>query len=244
MGSPFLDDLLSDLDRIATGPASVHRVAKAPARTTIATSEAVFSMDAAVLSTDIRSFSGMVNAFGRQAMVAVIRSFFSGMIRIVAENHGQIADFNGDGMIAVFDGDDRVDRAIRAAGQAGWFVEEVLRRRLHDIFVGSQLVPDAERIAMFDAGFAVDEGVVFACSVGHSGGDDPVWIGACVNRSAKLCKLARHPTSIMVTRDAFDRMTFTAGDPFHSQWLVAGEAVKVGGVQGEVLMTEQMIAIE
>jgi class 3 adenylate cyclase len=239
----ILHDVIADLERINTEDVMIERATEAPSRRAIASDGPVFQLDAAVLSTDMRQYSGMTNAFGRRTVIEMVRSFFSGAIRISTANGGKLADFNGDGMIVVFSGDDRVDRATRAAGQSKWFVEELLCPRFEAAFKGAQLIANEERLHSFDAGFAVDEGVILACGVGHDESDDPIWVGDCVNTSAKLCKLAGRPGSIMITRGAFDRLSFTPDDSFHGGWKLFEGSAKVGGVDRQVLVTERSIPL-
>jgi class 3 adenylate cyclase len=239
-----LEEIIEKLNGISSDAVVIERREEVPSRESVLANGPVFQVDAAILSMDMREYSGMTNAFGRRVAVEMVRGFFAGVTRISAVNGGKIADFNGDGMIVAFSGDDRVDRAIRSAGQSKWFVDEILRPRYDSYFTGTQLVPDGERVAMFDAGFAVDEGVILVCGVGQGGRDDPVWVGAAVNRSAKLCKLARYPGSIMITREAFDRLNFRSHDSFDSGWLVVSESIKVGGVRNDVLVNERSIPLD
>jgi class 3 adenylate cyclase len=238
-----LREVIEALERVSADSVIIERVTEVPSRESVAANGVAYQVDAAVLSMDIREYSVMTNAFGRKGAVEMVRSFFAGVVRISSSNGGMIADFNGDGMIVAFAGEDRVDRATRAAAQSKWFVDELLRPRYNAFFLGNQLVPEGDRIAMFDAGFAVDEGVILACGVGEHERDDPVWVGAAVNRSAKLCKLARYPGSIMITREAFDRLNFSSDDPFHAGWSLVQESHKVGGVMQNVLVNERCIPL-
>lgn len=236
MSSSLREAIAAELDQFDTGDIKISRVVAPPPRDAIRTDSGVFQFEAAVLSADIRQYSGITNALGRRVAINMLRSFFSGVVRICVGNGGSVADFNGDGMIVVFTGERRVDAAARAAGQCRWFINALLQPRFADAFTGQQLVPKGEEVVGIDAGFAIDEGMILACRIGVEDHHDAVWVGDCVNTSAKLCKLA---TSILITRDAFDRLSLDPGEPFHSAWRVA-ENTKVGGVSQSVLLTEEL----
>jgi class 3 adenylate cyclase len=76
-------------------------VLAAPRRDDTSFGDDAVQCEVTVLATDIRQYSTMTNAFGRQAVVQMLRAFLSAAVWLVVENSGGVADFNGDGMVLV-----------------------------------------------------------------------------------------------------------------------------------------------
>jgi class 3 adenylate cyclase len=224
-----LDEIV---DRYVDKPCVITRVGSVPPRDEIRLGTEIVQVDATAMSMDIRQFTGLTNALGRQAMVKMLKAFFEGSVALVAANDGVVADFNGDGMITLFTGSERTEQAMLAAAQIRWFIEETLRPRFAQYF---QYVGGFDRIGHFDAGFGLDDGLVLVARVGTQGFSDIAWVGRCVNSAAKLCKLARSPQAVVVTHEAYERLD---GVSFASdlQWSPA-DVVEVGGVSRTVLAT-------
>jgi len=48
----------------------------------------------------------------------MMKAYFSGAVKIINDNGGEVRSFNGDGMLALFMGDTRTSRAHGAGGLA------------------------------------------------------------------------------------------------------------------------------
>src|SRR3954467_15381589 len=74
-------------------------------------------LTATALFIDMRQSSNITNAFRLQTAAKMIKSFIGGAVQIVSHNGGAVRSFNGDGMLAIFVGDNRSTSATKAAMQ-------------------------------------------------------------------------------------------------------------------------------
>ena len=234
----IVNDLKESVRRHVEDPCAIVAADKVPERQDIKLAAEAIQIEATALSIDIRQFSGLTNAFGRQVVVKMLRAFFEGSVKIVEASAGTVADFNGDGMIVLFTGADRTERAFRAASQIRWFLGEVLRPRFAGYFESDQVLK--ARIEEFDAGCGLDDGLVLIGRVGADGFNDIAWVGRCVNTAAKACKLAGSAKPIIATHEVYERLDASA---FASgvSWTPI-DLITVGGVQREVIATDHMSA--
>ncbi|MGW3891806.1 adenylate/guanylate cyclase domain-containing protein [Micromonospora chokoriensis] len=232
------NDLKESVRRHVENPCTIVNTDEIPDRKDIKLAAEAIQIEATALSIDIRQFSGLTNAFGRQVVVKMLRAFFEGSVRIVESSAGTVADFNGDGMIVLFTGTDRTERAFQAASQIRWFLSEVLRPRFARYFETDQVLK--ARIEEFDAGCGLDDGLVLIGRVGADGFSDIAWVGRCVNTAAKACKLAGSAHPIIATHEVYERLdtsTFAGA----VDWTPI-DLITVGGVQREVIATSHISA--
>jgi class 3 adenylate cyclase len=222
--------MLSKLDAIVERhvgpPVEIHPKNAVGAREEALLGGGIDQLEATSLSIDIRQFTGMTNALGRQVMVKMLRAFFEGSVVLLSSHGGVVADFNGDGMIVLFSGPERTEKALLTAANIAWFTEEILKPRFADYF--NQDGRPFTNIDGFEAGSGIDDGIVLVARVGTSEFSDIAWVGRCVNSSAKLCKIARSPESIIVTSEAYERLD---GLPLLDQvkWSPAA-SFEIGGI--------------
>ncbi|WP_435206986.1 adenylate/guanylate cyclase domain-containing protein [Micromonospora sp. bgisy143] len=227
------DDLRESVRQHVENACIIVNTDDIPERDQVKLAAEAVQVEATALSIDIRQFSGLTNAFGRQVVVRMLRAFFEGSVRIVEGSSGTVADFNGDGMIVLFAGADRTERAFRAASQIRWFLTEVLRPRFAKYFESDQFLK--ARIEEFDAGCGLDDGLVLIGRVGSEGFNDIAWVGRCVNTAAKACKLAGSSKPIIATHEVYERLD-TSTFAGTVNW-VPVDLITVGGVQREVIAT-------
>lgn len=228
-----LELLRNSVETYLSEPCVIAHVEHVPERSTLALGPEAIQVEATALSIDIRQFSSMTNALGRKVVVKMLKAFFDGSVRLVVDAGGVVADFNGDGMITLFAGRDRAERAVYAAGQIHWFLNEMLRPYFADYFREDQAL--VAHIAEFDAGCGLDDGLVLVGRVGVNDFSDIAWVGRCVNTSAKLCKNARSPQALIATHEVYERLDgsqISAG----IQWSSAG-LTEIGGIPRTVLTT-------
>ena len=219
--------------RHLTDPYEITPADRIPARDDVPLGPAATRVDATALSVDIRRYSEITNTFGREIVVKLLKAFFDGSVRLVVGAGGVVAEFNGDGLIALFTGIERTANAFRAAAGVRWFLVEILRPCLA-AYLRTDRVPSG-RVEEFDAGCSLDDGTVLVSRVGIGACSDIAWVGRCVNTAAKLCKLARSPQALIVTREVHERLR---GSVYANgvEWLPI-EPIRVGGMLRTVFST-------
>lgn len=234
----MLSELEKIVDRYVDRPCDITPMSAVPDRDRLRIGPAVAQVEATALSIDIRQFTGMTNALGRQVMVKMLKAFFEGSVALVSANQGVVADFNGDGMITLFTGSDRTERAFLTASQIGWFIDESLRPKFARFF--ERVGVPFRRIDQFDAGCGIDDGLVLIARVGTEAFSDIAWVGRCVNSAAKLCKAADATKATIVTHEVYERLD-SAPFAHEVKWLPA-EDVEVGGVRRTTAATSYRCA--
>jgi adenylate cyclase len=235
-----LSDLERLIDRHVDKPCEIVPKDAVGIREDVILSGNFDQIEATSLSIDIRQFTGMTNALGRATMVKMLRAFFEGSVMLISNQGGVVADFNGDGMIVLFCGPSRTEKAFRAAGNIRWFIEEMLKPRFATYFA-HRVLPFVN-IGHFDAGCGIDDGPVLVARVGTSQFSDIAWVGRCVNSSAKLCKAASSPESIIITHEAYERLD---GIPLAAEidWSPA-KVIEIGGISRTTIATDFLLAVE
>jgi len=161
-------------------------------------------LEATALFIDIRQSSNLTNAFRLQTAAKMVKGYFDGAVRIIGQNGGQVRSFNGDGMLALFVGDQRLHYAVKAAMQVEWFVDNILQPKLDRYF-------ENNRAAMgqglsFEIGCGLDDSSIFAVRVGIRGTNDVAWVGKGTNTAAKLASRASQPDNVAITRGIYNRL--------------------------------------
>jgi class 3 adenylate cyclase len=180
----MLSDLNTQIDGYMAGQYKVTAKSGVPIPEDIPLGNEAAELNAATLFVDVRQSSDITNTFRRQTAAKIMKAYFVGAVKIVNTNNGYVRSFNGDGMLAIFVGEDRHDHAVKAAMQLKWFVNYVLEPKFRQYFnnnlkaLGSAL--------NFSIGSGIDEGTIYAVRVGIKGTNDVAWIGRCTNTSAKL----------------------------------------------------------
>lgn len=227
------EELLGPVKKYLNEPCKITLLDAVPKRDDLVLGSGAIQVEATALSIDIRQFSSMTNILGRQVTVKMLKSFFDGSVRLTINAGGMIADFNGDGMITLFTGYNRAERAVRTAGEIQWFLNDILRPHFADYFKQEQdlLTP----ITQFDAGCGLDDGLVLIGRVGMNEFSDIAWVGRCVNTSAKLCKDAQAPQALIATHEVRERLD--GSDISNAiKWSPVGQ-VEIGGIPRSVLAT-------
>lgn len=119
-------------------------------------------LEATALFVDLRQSSDITNAFRRQTAAKMLKSYFHGAVKIVRAQDGVVRSFNGDGLLALFIGDERADDAVRAAMEMKWFIEEILWTRFDRYFTADAVSRGAP--LKFSVGCGIDDGHIYGCA--------------------------------------------------------------------------------
>jgi len=198
-------DLQAMVDGFLAGTYETTNPRGVPVAADIPLGNKAAKITAAALFIDLRQSSDITNAFRRQTAAKMLKSYFDGCVRLVNHNSGFVRSFNGDGLLALFVGDQRSDNAVKAAMQTKWFVQEILWPKFNGYFAANQAARGARLSFSFGAG--IDEGDIYAVRVGIRGTNDVAWVGRCTNTAAKLSNVLHHPRNIGVTRRVYDQLS-------------------------------------
>ncbi len=141
-----------------------------------------------VLFTDLHRFTTLVESLGARAIVSVLNDYFAAMEPAIVSQHGFIDSFNGDEIMALFDGEP--DRAVQAAVE--------LQRALTRFNEASK---DGDRPAL-RMGVGVNTGPLL---LGIVGGRDRIKcgvVGDAVNLASRLERLTRRYGVAAIIGDA------------------------------------------
>ncbi len=137
---------------------------------------------AAVLFTDIRSFTSMSERMTAEEVTAMLNEFFEVMVDIVFRQGGTLDKYLGDGMMALFgvpkDADDAAAQAVRCGLEMQLALRSLNRNRL---------ARGEDPISM---GVGVNFGEVVWGALGSRKTMDYTVVGDVVNTASRLCSVA------------------------------------------------------
>jgi class 3 adenylate cyclase len=149
-----------------------------------------------MLFSDIRGFSSISEKLPPEDVISFVNQALAMQTDSVKKFGGDIDKFVGDELIAVFQGDDMVLRAIRCA-------IEIQKKNLGDAVV------DGQRRAI-RVGIGVNAGDIVVGSVGNQERQDYTILGSPVNLSARLCSAALEG-EILIAEDAYREVSDLVG---------------------------------
>jgi adenylate cyclase len=120
--------------------------------------------EAAILFTDMRGSAELITSTGTREFFRLLNASLSAQSDLVRKHGGEVLKYTGDGLMAVFRGDDRARGALHCACE----------------------LADPALSADTPFGIGVAEGRVLAGIVGNA----PDVIGATVHLAARLCSMA------------------------------------------------------
>jgi adenylate cyclase len=128
-------------------------------------------VDVTMMFVDIRDFTAFAEQFEPGDVVETLNCLFELVVPIIAERHGHVDKFVGDGLLAVFGAPanqpDHADLALDAAAAIAAAAEEKFQGDL-------------------EIGIGIDSGTVIAGNVGGGGRLDFTVIGDAVNTAARI----------------------------------------------------------
>ena len=179
-------------------------------------------IDAAILVSDIRDWTGLNNRMTAERALALANRYFELVAEAVEANGGEILKFIGDGVLAVFPSDD--DTADAAAVCDGALASA--RKAL-------QSARDSEPRLDLRFGMGMHFGQVLYGNIGSKTRIDFTVLGQAVNIAARIEGLcSKFDSPILFSQDFADRLTEPAR-------LVAAEVLKGHDAEFNVLSTTE-----
>jgi class 3 adenylate cyclase len=165
----------------------------------------------AICFTDIRGFTALSETLDPGRLFASLSGHLRRQVELVYKHGGYVDKFNGDGIMAVFDGPNMVEKCCRCA--LG-IMDEASGRN-----------PDEDKLPI---GIGIHTGRVMIGNIGSPEHFDYSIIGATVNLAARLCGYAQ-PETIIVSNSVRDSVGTDTGLAF-----VDPREVQMRGVSGMV----------
>lgn len=135
---------------------------------------------------DIRGFTAFSETRAPEEVITMLNNYLSFQADIVDSNNGSVDKFVGDEVMAIFEGPDMVEQAVRSAIQIQQKVRELNSTRNEKIYVG----------------IGINSGEAVVGNMGSTTRMDFTAIGDSVNTAARVCSAAK-ADQILITTPAY-----------------------------------------
>jgi adenylate cyclase len=150
---------------------------------------------ATVFFSDIRGFTSFAEKNEPEKVVGMLNECLSTQAAIVRKYGGDIDKYVGDELVAIFEGDNMVENALRAA------------QEIQQVISGGG---DEAARAGLELGIGINTGDMVMGAMGSKDRMDYTVIGDSVNLGARLCSAAR-PGQVLLSEFSVNSMSRTAG---------------------------------
>lgn len=137
------------------------------------------NQNVSVLFSDVRNFSTIAEKLRPDEIVKLINIYFDLQTKIIEMHHGVVDKFMGDQIMAVFQGDDQADNALRAAVEIQRQIKQLNQQRA------------AGGLMILEMGIGINNGSAVMGNMGSTHRMDYTVIGDVVNVAARLCAIAK-----------------------------------------------------
>ncbi|MEQ9095592.1 MAG: hypothetical protein RIE32_04950 [Phycisphaerales bacterium] len=196
----FADKLTADI-RDLFGEWSIRDGRKVPEQDDLGYGNVGSKIDATMLYADLADSTGLARDNQARIAAAISKAFLLSAVRIIRNNQGEIASFDGDRVMAIFYGDSQCSNAAIAALQINFAVEKIVQPVLLAMRPGVTYEPKHC--------VGIDRSEVTAVRAGIRGNNDLIWIGRAANYAAILSEI-RSDCSTFITRDVYTRLNSKA----------------------------------
>lgn len=168
---------------------------KVPVDSDITDSNKVYKGEVSILFADMRNSTKFTDDNSAKTVVKVYRSFLKTITRAIRVCHGNVRDFIGDGVLAVFSDKEIDGEIISSAEQA--VVAGKMICTLIDYCLNPKLKEKFDVVIGY--GIGICTGTVLATKVGMRGNEKnpdlenemgTIWIGSITNYASKFCGVA------------------------------------------------------
>jgi class 3 adenylate cyclase len=138
-------------------------------------------LGAAVLYADLADSTKLVDDYKPAFAAEIYKSFLHCAAKIIRDEGGEIAAYDGDRIMAIFIGKTKNSSAVRAAMKINFSIRRIIDPAKHAQY------PDNT----YEIGHVVgvDTSDLFIAKTGVRGANDLVWVGRAANYAAKLSAL-------------------------------------------------------
>lgn len=149
---------------------------------------------ATVLYADLNGSTNMVDTKTWYFSAEVYKTYLRCAARIIRSEQGEVTAYDGDRVMAIFSGEMKNTRAVRAAMKIHHAVKTIINLKMKAVYKSTDFV--VQHV------IGVDTSQLRAARIGVRGYNDIVWIGRAANYAAKLTSLSDKP--IWITKDVYD----------------------------------------
>lgn len=135
-------------------------------------------MGVTMLYADLHGSTDMVDALPDTMAAEYYKAFLHCAAKIIKAQQGEIQAYDGDRVMAVFVGEGKSDRAVKAALQINWAVLNIINPKFSSVYMITH------RQLKHTVG--IDCGTVLVAKTGVRVDSDLVWVGSAANYAAKL----------------------------------------------------------
>lgn len=137
------------------------------------------SRNVTLLFSDIRNFSALTERLSPKEIVKLVNIYLDVQSQIIENNHGIVDKFMGDQVMAIFEGQDQTDNAVKTAVEIQLAIRHLNARRAE---LG---------VTTLTVGIGINSGPAVLGNMGSKNRMDYTVIGDVVNLSARLCAIAK-----------------------------------------------------
>lgn len=145
-----------------------------------------------LLFSDIRGFTSFSEKNSPETVMEILNFYLNLQSEIILSKKGDIDAYVGDEIMALFQGPNKVERAIESAIEIVKSIKKANMDRLK------------EGHAIFEVGIGINSGDVVIGNIGSSTRMNHTAIGDTVNLAARLCSHAA-PEEILITKDTLEK---------------------------------------
>ena len=148
---------------------------------------------------DLDGSTNMVDTKKWQFSAEIYKTFLHCAAKIVKAESGDITAYDGDRIMAIFIGDNKHDRAARAALKLRWAVLYIIEPLMKETYTTDFVIAHTVGIDVSD---------LRAVRTGVRGDNDLVWVGRAANYAAKMTTLGSDfPT--WISKAVYDGLSST-----------------------------------
>lgn len=154
-------------------------------------------INAAIWLSDMRGFTSLSDQFPPHVMIDLLNRYFDCQIPVILDNGGEVLNFMGDGLLAMFP----IERAEETAEVCDRALTVAVEARARVLSMPK--LPEMEHLPPVRFGVALHVGEVLYGNIGGGNRLDFTCIGPAVNLAARLEKIAAEHGRIIVSSEAF-----------------------------------------
>ncbi|WP_298585142.1 adenylate/guanylate cyclase domain-containing protein [uncultured Kocuria sp.] len=215
------DELEEAVDKIALTKLNVRYGRSVPDVQDFNLSNEGIKLDAAYMYVDLVGSTRLEADHEEETVARSLKAFLTTVTKVILHYKGEIRSFDGDRVMAIFIGDDKCARAVRAAWAIRWAIENIAQYTLWATI--DELFNSKWKM---QAGIGIDTGFAMLIRGGVRDNNDIVSIGYAPNIAAKLSDI-RTKNATYITEDVWEELPFElkykelANDNYEAKWSTA-----------------------